>query len=154
MTWFERLFPDYARLPRSGKFLAWLTFLQGIKWPLELLIQALGAPETVLWWSVLILLVLSAFTLRAAWNAFKYRMEGFMQMLAVYGLALLQVRFANGFFIDLSGVLSFSVGFGVNGSYFSFNFLAVLFIWLAGKNITRMKLEQAAQHQADDEIDT
>ena len=77
-----------------------------------------------------------------------------MQMLAVYGLALLQVRFANGFFIDLSGVLSFSVGFGVNGSYFSFNFLAVLFIWLAGKNITRMKLEQTAQHQADNEIDT
>ncbi|HFC8518217.1 hypothetical protein [Neisseria weaveri] len=145
MKWFKNFFPDYSRLPKSGKFLAWLTFLQGMKWPLELMFQAVVAPQTLVWWKILILLALSGFTLSAAWNAFKYRITGFKQMLIVYGLGLIQIYRADGFFFDLSGVLRFAFSFGSNGNSTSINFLAILFIWLAVKNIQHIKNQQAAE---------
>lgn len=97
MQWFKRIFPDYSRLPKSGKFLAWLTFLQATHWLAVLVLQQVFAPETVFWWSVLVMLAVAALTLAASWNAFKYRVKGFRLMLLVFALALIKVQFGNKF---------------------------------------------------------
>ncbi|WP_373699645.1 hypothetical protein [Neisseria dentiae] len=154
MQWFKRLFPDYPRLPKSGKFLAWLTLLQGTKWPLEFAIHKYLYPEApVVWWGILISLAVTILTLLAAWNVFKYRLVGLRQMLAVYGLAVIQIWIADKFFFNFSGVLALSLGYGSDNWQFKINFLALFFIWLVYKNIEYMKSEPTPAGQTANEHD-
>lgn len=39
-SWFSNTFPEYKKLPKSGKFMAWLTFVQGVVWLILASIQS------------------------------------------------------------------------------------------------------------------
>ena len=115
-NWFSSKFPDYKKLPKSGKFLAWLTLVQGIAW--------LGL------------------ALSAAWNAFKFRAVGFRRMIYVFAPCVFQIAFASSIFsfsFYLDSELKLKFHFSVNHFALGVNFAAIIFIVLAVRNLRYFK---------------
>lgn len=49
-SWFSNTFPEYKKLPKSGKFMAWLTFVQGVVWLILASIQSVqGLINSIAW---------------------------------------------------------------------------------------------------------
>ena len=51
-SWFFNTFPDYKKLPKSGKFMAWLTFVQGVVWLILASIQSVQGLINNMAWAV------------------------------------------------------------------------------------------------------
>lgn len=145
-SWFFNTFPDYKKLPKSGKFMAWLTFVQGVVWVVLAVIQSVQGLINNIAWAVffgILLFVLGVLALSAAWNAFKFRAAGFKRMTYVYMPCLLQIAFAGDvfyfvFYID--SVLKLSFSLTVDKLTVGINFAAILFIVLAGRNYRHLKM--------------
>lgn len=100
-SWFSNTFPDYKKLPKSGKFMAWLTFVQGVVWLILALIQSVQGLINNMAWAVffgILVFALGVLALSSAWNAFKFREVGFKRMIYVYTPCLLQIAFASDVF--------------------------------------------------------
>ena len=145
-SWFFNTFPDYKKLPKSGKFMAWLTFVQGVVWLSLALIQSVQGLINNIAWAVffgILLFILGVLALSAAWNAFKFREVGFKRMTYVYMPCLLQIAFASdvfSFVFYIDSVLKLSFSLTVNKLSVGVNFAAILFIVLAGRNYRHLKM--------------
>ena len=145
-SWFSNTFPDYKKLPKSGKFMVWLTFVQGVTW--VVLAGVLGVQGLInnMAWSVLfgvLIFALGLLALSAAWNAFKFREIGFNRMIYVYTPCLLQIVFvgeAFSFTYYIESVLQLSFSLTVHKLTVGVNFAAILFIVLAGRNYRHLKM--------------
>ena len=145
-SWFSNTFPEYKKLPKSGKFMAWLTFVQGVVWVVLAVIQSVQGLINNIAWAVffgILLFVLGVLALSAAWNAFKFRAVGFKRMIYVYMPCILQIAFAGDvfyfvFYID--SVLKLSFSLTVDKLTVGINFAAILFIVLAGRNYRHLKM--------------
>lgn len=51
-SWFSNTFPEYKKLPKSGKFMAWLTFVQGVVWLILASIQSVQGLINNMAWAV------------------------------------------------------------------------------------------------------
>lgn len=136
---FHQTFPKYALLSRSGKWLAWITLLQGISWLAVVFTVADG------WLGLLMISVAALLNLYASYHIFHRRLRGFRCALLVFVLALFSIRHANGSFIDLSGVVQLTLVVGSQTWQVGVNFLVVLFLWLVYRNIIRLKAEIHAE---------
>ena len=145
-SWFFNTFPDYKKLPKSGKFMAWLTFMQGVVWVVLAVIQSVQGLINNIAWAVffgILLFVLGVLALSAAWNAFKFRAAGFKRMTYVYMPCLLQIVFvgeALSFTYYIESVLQLSFSLTVDKLTVGVNFAAILFIVLAGRNYRHLKM--------------
>ena len=140
-SWFSNTFPEYKKLPKSGKFMAWLTFVQGVVWVVLAVILINNIAWAVLFGVLIFALGLLA--LSAAWNAFKYRAVGFKRMTYVYMPCLLQIVFvgeALSFTYYIESVLQLSFSLTVHKLTVGVNFAAILFIVLAGRNYRHLKM--------------
>ena len=136
---FHQTFPKYALLSRSGKWLAWITLLQGISW----LVVAFTVADGWLGWLMVSAAALLNFY--ASYYIFHRRLRGFRCALLVFVLAVFSIRHANGSFIDLAGVMQLTLVVGSQTWQVGVNFLAVLFLWLVYRNIIRLKAEIHAE---------
>lgn len=145
-SWFFNTFPEYKKLPKSGKFMAWLTFLQGVVWLILASIQSVQGLINNMAWAVffgILLFILGVLALSAAWNAFKFREVGFKRMIYVYTPCLLQIAFASdvfSFVFYIDSVLKLWFSLTVNKLSIGINFAAILFIVLAGRNYRHLKM--------------
>lgn len=145
-SWFSNTFPEYKKLPKSGKFMAWLTFVQGVVWLILALIQIVQGLINNMAWAVffgILLFILGVLALSAAWNAFKFREVGFKRMIYVYTPCLLQIAFASdvfSFVFYIDSVLKLWFSLTVNKLSVGINFAAILFIVLAGRNCRHLKM--------------
>lgn len=145
-SWFFNTFPDYKKLPKSGKFIAWLTFVQGLVWVVLAVIQSVQGLINNIAWAVffgILLFVLGVLALSAAWNAFKFCAVGFKRMTYVYMPCLFQIVFvgeAFSFTYYIESVLQLSFSLTVHKLTFGINFAAILFIVLAGRNYRHLKM--------------
>lgn len=145
-SWFSNTFPDYKKLPKSGKFMAWLTFVQGVVWLILASIQSVQGLINNMAWAVffgILLFILGVLALSAAWNAFKFREVGFKRMIYVYTPCLLQIAFASdvfSFVFYIDSVLKLWFSLTVNKLSVGINFAAILFIVLAGRNCRHLKM--------------
>lgn len=145
-SWFFNTFPDYKKLPKSGKFMAWLTFVQGVVWLILASIQSVQGLINNMAWAVffgILLFILGVLALSAAWNAFKFREVGFKRMIYVYTPCLLQIAFASdvfSFVFYIDSVLKLWFSLTVNKLSIGINFAAILFIVLAGRNYRHLKM--------------
>ena len=145
-SWFFNTFPDYKKLPKSGKFMAWLTFVQGVVWLILASIQSVQGLINNIAWAVffgILLFILGMLALSAAWNAFKFREVGFKRMTYVYMPCLLQIAFASdvfSFVFYIDSVLKLWFSLTVNKLSVGVNFAAILFIVLAGRNYRHLKM--------------
>ena len=145
-SWFFNTFPDYKKLPKSGKFMAWLTFVQGVVWLILASIQSVQGLINNMAWAVffgILLFILGVLALSAAWNAFKFREVGFKRMIYVYTPCLLQIAFASdvfSFVFYIDSVLKLWFSLTVNKLSVGINFAAILFIVLAGRNCRHLKM--------------
>ena len=145
-SWFFNTFPDYKKLPKSGKFMAWLTFVQGVVWLSLALIQSVQGLINNIAWAVffgILLFILGVLALSAAWNAFKFREVGFKRMTYVYMPCILQIAFASdvfSFVFYIDSVLKLWFSLTVNKLSVGVNFAAILFIVLAGRNYRHLKM--------------
>ncbi len=145
-SWFSNTFPDYKKLPKSGKFMAWLTFVQGVVWLILASIQSVQGLINNMAWAVffgILLFILGVLALSAAWNAFKFREVGFKRMIYVYTPCLLQIAFASdvfSFVFYIDSVLKLWFSLTVNKLSIGINFAAILFIVLAGRNCRHLKM--------------
>lgn len=145
-SWFSNTFPEYKKLPKSGKFMAWLTFVQGVVWVVLAVIQSVQGLINNIAWAVLfgvLIFALGLLALSAAWNAFKYRAVGFKRMTYVYMPCLLQIVFvgeALSFTYYIESVLQLSFSLTVHKLTVGVNFAAILFIVLAGRNYRHLKM--------------
>lgn len=145
-SWFSNTFPEYKKLPKSGKFMAWLTFVQGVVWLILALIQSVQGLINNIAWAVffgILLFILGVLALSAAWNAFKFREVGFKRMTYVYMPCLLQIAFASdvfSFVFYIDSVLKLWFSLTVNKLSVGVNFAAILFIVLAGRNYRHLKM--------------
>ena len=145
-SWFSNTFPDYKKLPKSGKFMAWLTFVQGLVWVVLAVIQSAQGLINNIAWAVffgILLFVLGVLALFAAWNAFKFREVGFKRMMYVYMPCLFQIVFvgeAFSFTYYIESVLQLSFSLIVHKLTVGINFAAILFIVLAGRNCRHLKM--------------
>ncbi|HFC8511702.1 TPA: hypothetical protein ACFP31_000587 [Neisseria subflava] len=145
-SWFSNTFPEYKKLPKSGKFMAWLTFVQGVVWLILASIQSVQGLINNIAWAVffgILLFILGVLALSAAWNAFKFREVGFKRMAYVYMPCLLQIAFASdvfSFVFYIDSVLKLWFSLTVNKLSVSVNFAAILFIVLAGRNYRHLKM--------------
>ena len=145
-SWFFNTFPDYKKLPKSGKFMAWLTFVQGVVWLILASIQSVQGLINNMAWAVffgILLFILGVLALSAAWNAFKFREVGFKRMIYVYTPCLLQIAFASdvfSFVFYIDSVLKLWFSLTVNKLSIGINFAAILFIVLAGRNCRHLKM--------------
>ena len=145
-SWFSNTFPDYKKLPKSGKFMAWLTFVQGVVWLILASIQSVQGLINNMAWAVffgILLFILGVLALSAAWNAFKFREVGFKRMTYVYIPCLLQIAFASdvfSFVFYIDSVLKLSFSLTVHKLTVGVNFAAILFIVLAGRNYRHLKM--------------
>lgn len=145
-SWFFNTFPDYKKLPKSGKFMAWLTFVQGVVWLILASIQSVQGLINNMAWAVLfgvLVFALGVLALSAAWNAFKFREVGFKRMIYVYTPCLLQIAFASDVFsftYYIESVLQLSFSLIVHKLTVGINFAAILFIVLAGRNCRHLKM--------------
>lgn len=145
-SWFSNTFPEYKKLPKSGKFMAWLTFVQGVVWLILASIQSVQGLINNMAWAVffgILLFILGVLALSAAWNAFKFREVGFKRMTYVYTPCLLQIAFASDVFsftYYIESVLQLSFSLIVHELTVGVNFAAILFIVLAGRNYRHLKM--------------
>ena len=145
-SWFSNTFPEYKKLPKSGKFMAWLTFVQGVTWVVLAGVLSVQGLINNMAWSVLfgvLIFALGLLALSAAWNAFKYRAVGFKRMTYVYMPCLLQIVFvgeALSFTYYIESVLQLSFSLTVHKLTVGVNFAAILFIVLAGRNYRHLKM--------------
>ena len=145
-SWFSNTFPEYKKLPKSGKFMAWLTFVQGVVWLILASIQSVQGLINNMAWAVLfgvLVFALGVLALSAAWNAFKFREVGFKRMIYVYTPCLLQIAFASDVFsftYYIESVLQLSFSLIVHKLTVGINFAAILFIVLAGRNCRHLKM--------------
>lgn len=145
-SWFSNTFPDYKKLPKSGKFMAWLTLVQGVVWLILASIQSVQGLINNMAWAVffgILLFILGVLALSAAWNAFKFREVGFKRMIYVYTPCLLQIAFASdvfSFVFYIDSVLKLWFSLTVNKLSVGINFAAILFIVLAGRNCRHLKM--------------
>lgn len=145
-SWFSNTFPDYKKLPKSGKFMAWLTFVQGVVWLILALIQIVQGLINNMAWAVffgILVFALGVLALSAAWNAFKFREVGFKRMIYVYTPCLLQIAFASDVFsftYYIESVIQLSFSLIVHKLTVGINFAAILFIVLAGRNYRHLKM--------------
>ena len=145
-SWFSNTFPEYKKLPKSGKFMAWLTFVQGVVWLILASIQSVQGLINNIAWAVffgILLFILGVLALSAAWNAFKFREVGFKRMTYVYMPCLLQIAFASdvfSFVFYIDSVLKLWFSLTVNKLSVGVNFAAILFIVLAGRNYRHLKM--------------
>lgn len=145
-SWFSNTFPEYRKLPKSGKFMAWLTFVQGVVWLILASIQSVQGLINNMAWAVffgILLFILGVLALSAAWNAFKFREVGFKRMTYVYMPCLLQIAFASdvfSFVFYIDSVLKLWFSLTVNKLSVGVNFAAILFIVLAGRNYRHLKM--------------
>jgi len=145
-SWFFNTFPDYKKLPKSGKFMAWLTLVQGVVWLILASIQSVQGLINNMAWAVffgILLFILGVLALSAAWNAFKFREVGFKRMIYVYTPCLLQIAFASDVFsftYYIESVLQLSFSLIVHKLTVGINFAAILFIVLAGRNYRHLKM--------------
>ncbi len=145
-SWFFNTFPDYKKLPKSGKFMAWLTFVQGVVWLILASIQSVQGLINNIAWAVffgILLFILGVLALSAAWNAFKFRAVGFKRMTYVYMPCILQIAFASdvfSFVFYIDSVLKLSFSLIINKLTVGVNFAAILFIVLAGRNYRHLKM--------------
>ena len=145
-SWFFNTFPDYKKLPKSGKFMAWLTLVQGVVWLILASIQSVQGLINNMAWAVffgILLFILGVLALSAAWNAFKFREVGFKRMIYVYTPCLLQIAFASdvfSFVFYIDSVLKLWFSLTVNKLSVGVNFAAILFIVLAGRNYRHLKM--------------
>lgn len=145
-SWFSNTFPEYKKLPKSGKFMAWLTFVQGVVWVVLAVIQSVQGLINNMAWSVLfgvLIFALGLLALSAAWNAFKFRAVGFKRMTYVYMPCLFQIVFvgeAFSFTYYIESVLQLSFSLTVHKLTIGVNFAAILFIVLAGRNYRHLKM--------------
>ena len=145
-SWFSNTFPEYKKLPKSGKFMAWLTFVQGVVWLILASIQSVQGLINNMAWAVffgILLFILGVLALSAAWNAFKFREVGFKRMIYVYTPCLLQIAFASdvfSFVFYIDSVLKLSFSLIINKLTVGVNFAAILFIVLAGRNYRHLKM--------------
>ena len=145
-SWFSKTFPEYKKLPKSGKFMAWLTFVQGVVWVVLAVIQSVQGLINNMAWAVffgILLFVLGVLALSAAWNAFKFRAVGFKRMTYVYMPCLLQIVFvgeALSFTYYIESVLQLSFSLTVHKLTVGVNFAAILFIVLARRNYRHLKM--------------
>lgn len=145
-SWFSNTFPEYKKLPKSGKFMVWLTFVQGVVWLILASIQSVQGLINNIAWVVffgILLFILGVLALSAAWNAFKFREVGFKRMTYVYMPCLLQIAFANdvfSFVFYIDSVLKLWFSLTVNKLSVGVNFAAILFIVLAGRNYRHLKM--------------
>lgn len=145
-SWFFNTFPDYKKLPKSGKFMAWLTLVQGVVWLILASIQSVQGLINNMAWAVLfgvLVFALGVLALSAAWNAFKFREVGFKRMIYVYTPCLLQITFASDVFsftYYIESVLQLSFSLIVHKLTVGINFAAILFIVLAGRNYRHLKM--------------
>ena len=145
-SWFSNTFPEYKKLPKSGKFMAWLTFVQGVVWLILASIQSVQGLINNIAWAVffgILLFILGMLALSAAWNAFKFREVGFKRMTYVYMPCLLQIAFASdvfSFVFYIDSVLKLWFSLTVNKLSVGVNFAAILFIVLAGRNYRHLKM--------------
>ena len=137
-SWFSNTFPEYKKLPKSGKFMAWLTFVQGVVWLILASIQSVQGLINNIAWAVffgILLFILGVLALSAAWNAFKFREVGFKIMAYVYMPCLLQIAFASdvfSFVFYIDSVLKLWFSLTVNKLSVGVNFAAILF-YCAGR---------------------
>ena len=145
-SWFFNTFPDYKKMPKSGKFMAWLTLVQGVVWLILASIQSVQGLINNMAWAVffgILLFILGVLALSAAWNAFKFREVGFKRMIYVYTPCLLQIAFASDVFsftYYIESVLQLSFSLIVHKLTVGINFAAILFIVLAGRNCRHLKM--------------
>lgn len=145
-SWFSNTFPEYKKLPKSGKFMAWLTFVQSVVWLILASIQSVQGLINNMAWAVffgILLFILGVLALSAAWNAFKFREVGFKRMIYVYTPCLLQIAFASdvfSFVFYIDSVLKLWFSLTVNKLSVGVNFAAILFIVLAGRNCRHLKM--------------
>ena len=145
-SWFFNTFPEYKKLPKSGKFMAWLTFVQGVVWVVLAVIQSVQGLINNIAWAVffgVLLFVLGVLALSAAWNAFKFCAVGFKRMTYVYMPCLFQIVFvgeAFSFTYYIESVLQLSFSLIVHKLTVGINFAAILFIVLAGRNCRHLKM--------------
>ena len=145
-SWFSNTFPEYKKLPKSGKFMAWLTLVQGVVWLILASIQSVQGLINNMAWAVffgILLFILGVLALSAAWNAFKFREVGFKRMTYVYIPCLLQIAFASdvfSFVFYIDSVLKLWFSLTVNKLSVGVNFAAILFIVLAGRNYRHLKM--------------
>ena len=145
-SWFSNTFPDYKKMPKSGKFMAWLTLVQGVVWLILASIQSVQGLINNMAWAVffgILLFILGVLALSAAWNAFKFREVGFKRMIYVYTPCLLQIAFASdvfSFVFYIDSVLKLWFSLTVNKLSVGINFAAILFIVLAGRNCRHLKM--------------
>ena len=145
-SWFSNTFPEYKKLPKSGKFMAWLTLVQGVVWLILASIQSVQGLINNIAWAVffgILLFILGMLALSAAWNAFKFREVGFKRMTYVYIPCLLQIAFASdvfSFVFYIDSVLKLWFSLTVNKLSVGVNFAAILFIVLAGRNYRHLKM--------------
>ena len=145
-SWFFNTFPDYKKLPKSGKFMAWLTLVQGVVWLILASIQSVQGLINNMAWAVffgILLFILGVLALSAAWNAFKFREVGFKRMTYVYTPCLLQIAFASDVFsftYYIESVLQLSFSLIVHKLTVGINFAAILFIVLARRNYRHLKM--------------
>ena len=145
-SWFSNTFPEYKKLPKSGKFMAWLTFVQGVVWLILASIQSVQGLINNMAWAVffgILLFVLGVLALSAAWNAFKFREVGFKRMTYMYMPCILQIAFASdvfSFVFYIDSVLKLSFSLIINKLTVGVNFAAILFIVLAGRNCRHLKM--------------
>ncbi len=145
-SWFSNTFPEYKKLPKSGKFMAWLTFVQGVVWLILASIQSVQGLINNMAWAVffgILLFILGVLALSAVWNAFKFREVGFKRMIYVYTPCLLQIAFASdvfSFVFYIDSVLKLWFSLTVNKLSIGINFAAILFIVLAGRNCRHLKM--------------
>ena len=145
-SWFSNTFPEYKKLPKSGKFMAWLTLVQGVVWLILASIQSVQGLINNMAWAVffgILLFILGVLALSAAWNAFKFREVGFKRMIYVYTPCLLQIAFASdvfSFVFYIDSVLKLWFSLTVNKLSVGVNFAAILFIVLAGRNCRHLKM--------------
>ena len=145
-SWFSNTFPEYKKLPKSGKFMAWLTLVQGVVWLILASIQSVQGLINNIAWAVffgILLFILGVLALSAAWNAFKFREVGFKRMTYVYTPCLLQIAFASdvsSFVFYIDSVLKLSFSLIINKLTVGVNFAAILFIVLAGRNYRHLKM--------------
>ena len=145
-SWFFNTFPDYKKLPKSGKFMAWLTFVQGLVWVVLAVIQSVQGLINNIAWAVffgILLFVLGVLALSAAWNAFKFCAVGFKRMTYVYMPCILQIAFASdvfSFVFYIDSVLKLSFSLIINKLTVGVNFAAILYIVLAGRNYRHLKM--------------
>ena len=133
-------------MPKSGKFMAWLTLVQGVVWLILASIQSVQGLINNMAWAVffgILLFILGVLALSAAWNAFKFREVGFKRMIYVYTPCLLQIAFASdvfSFVFYIDSVLKLWFSLTVNKLSVGINFAAILFIVLAGRNCRHLKM--------------